>query len=86
MVFFRILDFKEFGIESYGIHRIMWNPMNSIEPAHMWAVCAPDPKICYYTYIARGSAKYCISSTEKHIKYTGKLWYFLEFCISRSLA
>ena len=31
MVFFGILDFKEFGIESYGIHRIMWNPMKSIE-------------------------------------------------------
>ena len=29
LVFFRILDLKEFGIESYGIHRIMWNPMKS---------------------------------------------------------
>ena len=40
---------------------------------------AVTTSICYYTYIDRESAKYCISSTEKTYKIQGAIEVFLKF-------
>ena len=50
----------------------------TLDPRPLTLDAAVTTNICYYMYIARGSAKYCISSTEKTYKMYGEMLVFFR--------